>query len=76
MLLHALLLSDWENILGLRIDNFLHTSYVCKVKQLKDKKLVETNFKILNNILPCNGNLSKWGKVTQIYVCFVKKKKV
>ena len=53
----------WENILGLRIDdNFLHTSYVCKVKQLKDKKLAETNFKILNNILPCNRNLFKWGK--------------
>ena len=53
----------WENILGLRIDdNFLRTSYVCKVKQLKDKKLAETNFKILNNILPCNRNLFKWGK--------------
>ena len=35
---------------------------MCKVKQLKDKKLAETNFKILNNILPCNRNLFKWGK--------------
>ena len=29
---------------------------------MKDKKLAETNFKILNNILPCNRNLFKWGK--------------
>ena len=35
---------------------------MCKVKQLKDKKLAETNFKILTNILPYNRNLSKWGK--------------
>ena len=32
----------WENILGLRVsDTFFHKSYVCKVKQLKDKKLTE-----------------------------------
>ena len=35
---------------------------MCKVKQLKDKKLAETNFKILNDILPCNRNLFKWEK--------------
>ena len=29
---------------------------------MKDKKLAETNFKILNNTLPCNRNLFKWGK--------------
>ena len=29
---------------------------------MKDKKIAETNFKILNNILPCNRNLFKWGK--------------
>ena len=53
----------WENVLGLRVnEHFLHTSYVCRVKNVKDKKIVETNFKILNNILPCNRNLFKWGK--------------
>ena len=53
----------WENISGTRVsDHFLQKSYVCKVKQLKDKELSETNIKILNNILPCNRNLSKWGK--------------
>ena len=53
----------WENVLGLRVtEHFLHTSYVCRVKNMKDKKLAETNFKILNNILPCNRNLFKCGK--------------
>ena len=31
-----------------------------KVKVIKDRKLAETNFKILHNILPCNLNLHKW----------------
>ena len=35
----------------------IRRSYSCKVKAIKDKKLAETNFKILNNILPCNKNL-------------------
>ena len=30
-----------------------------KIKAVKDKKLAETNFKILNNILKCNRNLLK-----------------
>ena len=37
---------------------------------LKDKKLAETNLKILNNILPCNRNLSKWGKSETNLRCF------
>ena len=37
-------------------------SYVNKVKLVKDKKLAETNFKILQNILPCNLNLFRWKK--------------
>ena len=47
----------WDIVSGQRItENFLYKSYFCKVKQIKDKKLTETNFKILNNILPCNIN--------------------
>lgn len=51
----------WGNIVNLA-DGFISKSYVKKVKLIKDKKLSETNFKILNNILPCNRNLYKWGK--------------
>ena len=66
-----------ENVLGLRVtEHFLHTSYVCRVKNVKDKKLAETNFKILNNILPCNRNLLSGGKVIQTSVISLKKKKV
>ena len=46
-----------------------------KIKVLKDKKLAEINFKILNNILPCNRNLLKWGEVKLICVAFVRRKK-
>ena len=42
-----------------------------KIKLIKDKKLAETNLKILNNILPCNKNLHKWGKSSTklCYIC-------
>ena len=43
-------------------EEVLQKSYIIKVKEIRDKKLSETNFKILNNILPCNRNLLKWGK--------------
>ena len=38
-------------------DQVFHRSYERKVKFLKDKKLAETNYKILTNIQSC----SKWG---------------
>ena len=67
----------WINITGLRItEQHLHKSYIRKIKVIKDKKLAETNFKILNNILPCNRNLHKWQKVKPIYVTSAKKRKV
>ena len=53
----------WINATGLSItEHHLQRLYARRVKQIKDKKLAETNFKILNNILPCNRNLHKWGK--------------
>ena len=53
----------WINVTNLRISkDRLLKSYMAKMKLIKDKKLAETNFKILNNILPCNKNLQKWGK--------------
>ena len=36
--------------------------YLNKIKNLKDLKLSEFNYKVLNNILPCNKNLKLWGK--------------
>ena len=61
----------WDSVSGQRItEHFLYKSYFCKVKQIKDKKLAETNFKILNNILPCNANLHKWGKSDTKLCCF------
>ena len=35
----------------------------CKISCIHDKKLSETNFKILQNILPCNANLFRWKKI-------------
>ena len=53
----------WINATGLSItEHHLQRSYARRVKQIKDKKLAETNGKNLNNILPCNRNLRKWGK--------------
>ncbi len=40
----------------------IHNSYLARIFQIKDHKLAETSFKILNNILPCNKHLFKWGK--------------
>jgi hypothetical protein len=34
------------------------------VKNRRDKKISEFNYKVLHNILPCNKNLKKWGKQT------------
>jgi hypothetical protein len=53
--------------------NDIHEAYVCNIKIIKDKKLAETYFKILNNILPCNKNLYKWGKSERMscYFCNV-----
>ena len=60
----------WD-VLGQRItEHFLYKSYFFKVKQIKDRKLAETNFIILNNILPCNTNLHKWGKSDTKLCCF------
>jgi len=62
----------WSRITNLRlVEDFLYKSYMSKIKQIQDKKLAETNFKILNNILPCNRNLFKWGKrdTNLCYLC-------
>ena len=59
------------NFTRLRITHVhLLKSYGSKVKHITDKKLAETNFKILNNILPCNRNLRKWGKSDTDLCCF------
>ena len=35
-------------------------AYKVKIKHIKDIKLLEFNYKVLNNILPCNVNLKMW----------------
>ena len=61
----------WQRATSLRAaKDVIHKSYIQKVKQLKDKKLAETNFKILNNILPCSKNLCKWGIGDTDLCCF------
>ena len=61
----------WHQATNLRAtEDVIHKSYIQKVKQLKDKKLAEINFKILNNILPCNKNLCKWGIGDTELCCF------
>ena len=61
----------WNNFTGLSLTQDLFNE-LCKqkIKVLKDKKLAETNFKILNNILPCNRNLLKWGRIETNLCCF------
>jgi hypothetical protein len=34
--------------------------YMRKIKQIKDFKIAEFNYKILHNILPCKANLKRW----------------
>ena len=61
----------WSNYTGLNLtQDLFNESCKQKIKALKDKKLAETNFKILNNILPCNRNLLKWGKSETNLCCF------
>jgi len=58
----------WIDKTGVSEDD-IHQAYMCKIKMIRDKKLAETYFKILNNILPCNKNLYKWGK-TNSQLCY------
>ena len=37
-------------------------TYQSKIKCIHDFKMAEFNYKMLNNILPCNKNLKLWGK--------------
>jgi len=40
-----------------------NTTYITKIKLIREKKLSEFNYKLLNRILPCRNILMKWGKV-------------
>ena len=46
-------------------------SHKCKISCMHDRKLSETNFKILQNILPGNALLFRWKKITQTTVHYV-----
>ena len=51
----------WKNMFSVE-DHVLRKAYYNKVFILVDKKIAEFNFKVLQNILPCNSNLVKWRK--------------
>ena len=38
----------------------IRTVYTTKIKKITDRKIAEFNYKVINNILPCNKNLTKW----------------
>ncbi len=50
----------WQTFFNKEID--FYNVYLHKLVKISDIKIAETNFKILNNILPCNENLEKWKK--------------
>ena len=53
----------WNNFTCLSLtQDLFNESCKRKIKLLKDKKLAETNFKILNNILPLQSKITKMGK--------------
>jgi hypothetical protein len=51
----------WSTILGLDDLNFIKI-YQHKIKNIKEPKLAEFNYKVLHEILPCNVNLVRWKK--------------
>lgn len=53
--------STWENKLKSDVDHNIDFQYLytTKLVSIKDKKLFDFNFKLLNNIIPCNLYLSK-----------------
>ena len=51
----------WTNVLNCETINF-KTMYLENIYFIKDKKLSEFNFKMMNYILPCNVNLYHWKK--------------
>ena len=59
-------LTKWTNIIGAptQISSLIYTN---KIK-IKNKKLAEFNYKVINNILACKLNLYKW-KLTQDSNC-------
>ena len=59
-----------SNFTGLNLTQELfNKSCKQKIKVLNNKNLGETNFKILNNILPCNRNLLNRGK-SEANMCY------
>lgn len=52
------------------IESVLYNIHSVKIVQtLKDKKIAEFNFKVLNNILPCGDNLEKWKILQNSSIC-------
>ena len=51
-------LKNWLNCTELN----LKPAYIAKIKDIRDFKLAEFNYKVLNCTLACNRNLTIWGK--------------
>ena len=58
----------WSMTLQENID--FNNVYKNKIIKIKDKKIAETNFKILHGILPCGENLKRW-KIKVNSYCYI-----
>ena len=61
----------WKTKVNIETDIDSKTMFCCKIIDIKDNKLAETNYKILYKILPCGVNLKKWKKKEsdQCHIC-------
>ena len=61
----------WQNMFTNQEIQF-SSVYESKIKNIKDNKLSEFNYKVLHRILPCNVNLVKWKKKNskQCQLCY------
>ena len=72
---HPATLHKWEQILNIDINPDLKRSaFDLKLKQVKEIKIKEFNYKVLQNILACNNLVSKWdqSKSSNCEVCGLK----
>ena len=53
-----------------RLNTYDFTStYITKIKKIRDKKIAEFNYKLIHRIIPCKYKLQKWG-LTNNNACF------
>ena len=52
--------NKWLQQFGLNTYDFTST-YITKIKKIRDKKIAEFNYKLIHRIIPCKYKLQKWG---------------